>query len=209
MALSRKQKEAQVADLTEKMKNASSVIFAQYLGLSVAGITKLRSQLRKEDAEMQVAKKTLIQLAAKAANRPEIADEALPGGVACVFSFKEPTAGAAISFKFAKDNPHLKIVGGMFDGKILSASDANTMATIPSKLQLIGMFMSMCNAPLTQFASAVSSPLVGFARAMSEVAKKKEASAPAPAAVAAAPAPEAAAPAAPAAAPAPATPPSA
>jgi large subunit ribosomal protein L10 len=131
---------------------------------------------------MQVAKKSLIQLAAKNANAPEVDDSLIPGGIACIFSFKEPTAGAAITHKFAKDHPQIKLVGGIFDGKILSATEAAAMATIPSKTQLLGMFMSMCNAPLTQFASAIGSPLTGFARALSEVAKKKESGAPAPAA---------------------------
>lgn len=205
MALSRSQKEDQVKVLTDKMKNASSVIFTHYLGLTVADITTLRSHLRKEEAEMQVAKKSLIQIAAKNANAPEVDDSIIPGGVACIFSYKEPTAGAAITHKFAKDHPQIKLVGGIFDGKILSAQEASSMATIPSKIQLLGMFMSMCNSPLTQFASAVSSPLTGFARALSEVAKKKESEAPAPVVAAAAPAaapeaPAAEAPAAPAAA---------
>jgi len=212
MALSRTQKEDQVKVLTDKMKNASSVIFTHYLGLTVADITTLRSHLRKEEAEMQVAKKSLIQLAAKNANAPDIEDSVIPGGVACIFSFKEPTAGAAITHKFGKDHPQIKLVGGIFSGKILSAEEASTMATIPSKLQLLGMFMSMCNAPLTQFASAVGSPLTGFARALSEIAKQKQASAPAvsaaPAAEAPAPVAEAAAPEAPAA-PAAAEPPAA
>lgn len=196
MALTRDQKKVQVADLTKKMQNASSVIFAQYLGLTVSNITKLRSNLRKEKAEMQVAKKTLIQIAAKDAKLPEVADANLPGGVACIFSTTEPTAGAAVAFKFAKDHPQIKLVGGIFDGKILTAAEANALATIPSRLQLLATFMSMCSAPLVQFASACSSPLTGFARALSEIAKKKEAAAPAPAA-AETPAPSAA-PAAPA-----------
>ncbi len=205
MALSRTQKEDQVKVLTDKMKNASSVIFTHYLGLTVADITTLRSHLRKEEAEMQVAKKSLIQIAAKNANAPEVDDSIIPGGVACIFSYKEPTAGAAITHKFAKDHPQIKLVGGIFDGKILSAQEASSMATIPSKIQLLGMFMSMCNSPLTQFASAVSSPLTGFARALSEIAKKKESEASAPVVAAAAPAaapeaPAAEAPAAPAAA---------
>ncbi len=187
MALTRKQKEDQVQVLTDKMKNASSVIFTHYIGLTVSSVTKLRGQLRKEDAEMQVAKKSLIQLAAKGANAPEISDDMIPGPVACIFSFKEPTSGASVTFKFGKDHPQIKLIGGIFDGKILSEAEAGAMATIPSKLQLIGMFMSMCNAPLTQFASAISSPLTGFARALSEIAKKKESESPAPA-VAATPA---------------------
>ncbi len=184
MALSRKDKEAQVADLAEKMKNASSVIFAQYMGLSVSNITKLRSNLRKEKSEMQVAKKTLIELAAKAANAPEFSSDILPGGVACIFSFEEPTSGAGVAFKFAKDHPQVQLIGGIFDGKLLSAAEAKDMATIPSKLQLIGMFMSMCNSPLTSFASALNSPLIGFARGLSELAKQKASAAPAPTPVA-------------------------
>ncbi len=182
MALTRTQKEEQVADLTEKMKNASSVIFTQYIGLTVSNITKLRGNLRKEDAELQVAKKSLIQLAAKAANAPEVGDDALPGPVACIFSYKEPTSGAGITFTFGKDHPQIKLVGGIFDGKLLSAEEAMSMATIPSKQVLLATFMSMVNSPLTSFASAVSSPLTGFARALAEIAKKKESEAPAPAA---------------------------
>lgn len=180
MALTRDQKKMQVTDLTKKMENASSIIFAQYLGLTVSNITKLRSDLRKEKAEMQVAKKTLIQIAAKDAKLPEIADGTLPGGVACIFSTTEPTAGASIAFRFAKNHPQIKLVGGIFDGKLLTAAEANDLATIPSRLQLLGIFAAMCSAPLVQFASACTSPLTGFARALSEIAKKKAIDIPAP-----------------------------
>lgn len=181
MALSRTQKEAQVAVLTEKMANASSVIFAHYMGLSVANVTKLRSQLKKEKAELRVAKKTLIQISAKQANTPEVTDDQLPGDIACIFSFGEPTAGASVAFKFAKDHPQVKILGGIFSGKTLTTAEANALATIPSKIQLLAMFMSMCQSPLVSFASACSSPLTGFARALSELAKKKAEGSPPPA----------------------------
>lgn len=182
MAITRAQKEAQVIALTDKMKNASSVIFTQYIGLSVSDITTLRGNLKKQDAELQVAKKSLIRLATKSANAPEIADDALPGAVACIFSFKEATAGAGITYAFGKDHPEIKLIGGFFDGKLLSASDAISLATIPSRNVLLATFMSMVNSPLTSFASAVSSPLTGFARALAEIAKKKESESPAPAA---------------------------
>lgn len=173
--------------LTEKMKNASSVILTHYLGLSVSNITKLRQNLRKENAEMKVAKKTLIQIAAKESGSPEFADSDLPGDIACIFSFGEPTSGASIAFKFAKDHPQIQLVGGTFAGKILTAKEANELAIIPSKIQLLGMFITMCNTPLTQFASAIGSPLTGFARALAEIAKKKESQSPAPAVVQEAP----------------------
>ena len=194
MALSRSQKAAQITELKDKMSKASSVIFTQYLGLTVADITKLRSALRKEHAEMQVAKKSLIQIAAKEAKAPEITDAMLPGGVACIFSMKEPTSGANVAFTFGKTHPHIKLVGGIFSGKILSVTEANDLATIPSKEVLLATFASMCMSPLVSFASACSSPLTGFARLLSEIAKNKATASPAPAENVAAP--EIAAPAA-------------
>ena len=181
MALTRKQKEEQVVKLQSKMSEASSVIFTHFIGLTVSDISKLRSQLKKENAELLVAKKSLIQIAAKQANLPEIADATLPGPVACIFSMKEPTVGASISFAFGKDHGQVKLLGGIFSGKILSQKEANELAVIPSRQILLATFMSMCQSPLISFASACSSPLTGFARALSELAKQKE-SAPATAA---------------------------
>lgn len=183
MALTRDQKAAQLTELKDKMQKAKSVIFTHYIGLTVADITKLRSQLRLQKAELKVCKKSLIRLAAKEINAPEVKDEMLPGPVACIFSNEDPVSGAAVAFKFSKDNEKVKLIGGIFDGKILSRQEAMTLATIPSRQTLLAMFMMMCNAPLTQFASVCSGPLSGFARAMAEIAKKKEAGTPAPAAV--------------------------
>ncbi|MSR67392.1 50S ribosomal protein L10 [Candidatus Peribacteria bacterium] len=196
MALSRSQKALQITELKDKMSKASSVIFTQYLGLTVADITKLRSALRKEHAEMQVAKKSLIQLAAKEAKAPEITDEMLPGGIACIFSMKEPTAGANVAYIFGKTHPPIKLIGGIFSGKILSQTEANDLATIPSKQILLATFASMCMSPLVSFASACSSPLTGFARLLSEIAKNKAAETPASAEAVVAATPETAAPAA-------------
>jgi len=173
MALTRQQKEAQVTVLTEKMKNASSVIFAHYLGLTVSDISSLRANLRKEDAEMKVAKKTLIQLAAKNASAPDVSDEMLPGDIACIFSYSEPTSGAGVAHKFAKDHPSIQLVGGIFSGKILSKDEALSLATIPGRLQLFGIFIGMIQSPLSSFVRGIGSPLTMFARAMSEYAKTK------------------------------------
>lgn len=175
MALTRDQKAAQVKDLTQKMEKASSVVFTNYLGLTVAQVTKLRSHLKKEGAEMQVAKKNLIKIAAKEAKAPEVTDDMLPGDIACIFSYNEPTSGPGIAHKFAKDHPFVKLVGGIFSGKILSGSEALSLATIPSRQVLLGTFAGMIQSPLASFARGIGSPLTSFARAMSEVAKKKEA----------------------------------
>jgi large subunit ribosomal protein L10 len=192
MAVTRDQKAAQLAELTDKMKSSKSVMFAHYIGLTVSDISKFRGKLREGKAEMKVAKKTLVQLAAKQANAPEIADAALPGPVACIFSNEDPVSGASITFKFSKDNDKVKLIGGIFDGKLMNATEVSSFAQIPSRQVLLGTFAGMIRSPLNQFVFMCNGPLTSFARALSEVAKKKPAEAAAPAAAPAAPAAEAA-----------------
>jgi large subunit ribosomal protein L10 len=175
MALTRDQKAAQLTELKDKIQKAKSVMFSHYIGLSVADITDLRSKLRAQKAEMKVGKKTLIRIAAKELNLPEVTEESMPGAVACIFSFDDPIAGAQVTHAFAKTHDHVKLIGGIFDGKILTAADAKTFALLPSRQVLLGTFAGMIQSPLRSFASICASPLSGFARALNELAKKKEA----------------------------------
>jgi large subunit ribosomal protein L10 len=172
MAVTRIQKEALLKELTEKCESAESIIFAHYIGLNVADVSALRKELKKANAEMKVAKKTLFQLAAKNTGLPEVADEALNGPVSLIFSFADPLSGAQVAFKFAKDHNQVALIGGIFDGKLLTAAEAVELAKMPSRTELLGKFMMMLNSPLTSFAGMCSSPLSGFARALSQMADK-------------------------------------
>src|SRR3989344_2545414 len=173
MALTRQQKQAQLIDLTDKMRRARSVVFAHYIGLSVADVSKLRRSLREKNAEMKVGKKTLMCIAAKEAGLPTIEDDSLDGPVSCIFSFGDPLSGAQIAFKFAKDHDKVALIGGIFDGKILTKKEAVELAKMPSREILLATFMQMLRSPLVQFASICNSPLSGFARALDALAKKK------------------------------------
>lgn len=175
MALTKVQKQAQLTELKDKMKKAQSVIFAHYIGLTVSDVSALRGKLKEGKAEMKVAKKTLMRIAAKEVGLPEIADSALDGPVACIFSFEDPLTGAQIAFKFAKDHNQVALIGGIYDGKSLSKDEAVAMAKMPGRKELLGIFAGMIQSPLRSFASICNSPLTGFARALSEVAKKKAA----------------------------------
>ncbi len=168
MALTKAQKTEQLNELKEKMKDAKSVMFAHYIGMTVSDVSDFRKQLRDKKSEMKVAKKTLMQIAAKDLNLPEISDDLMDGPVACIFSYDDPLTGAQIAFKFGKDHPQVELIGGVFEGKIMNKEETIRLAKIPGKTQLLGMFMAMCNGPLSS-----------FARALNEIAKQKEQPAPA------------------------------
>lgn len=172
MALSRDQKTAQVKELTDKMSSSTSIIFAHYIGLSVAEVAELRAKLKEVNSEMKVAKKTLMQIAAKEAKLPELTEEHLPGPVSLIFSNDDPLAGAQIAFKFAKDHDQVELIGGIFEGNVLSKEEAVALAKMPSRDVLLATFVGMLKSPLNRFAGVCSSPLSGFARALSEMADK-------------------------------------
>jgi large subunit ribosomal protein L10 len=149
-------------------------MFAHYIGMSVAEVSELRSKLKEEEAEMKVAKKTLLKLAAKDTKIPELDDSLLDGPVSLIFSYSDPLSGAQVAFKFGKDHSQVELLGGIFDGKVLTKEEAVELAKMPGREQLLATFASMIRSPLTTFAGMCGSPLGGFARALSELAKQKE-----------------------------------
>lgn len=173
MTLTRDEKQAQVQDLTANMQRASSVMFAHYIGLNVANISKLRRQLKEKKADMKVAKKTLMDIAMKNAKLPSPDPTLLDGPVGCIFSFGDPLSGAQVAFKFGKDHAQVELIGGIFEGKLLSKQEAQQFAELPPREVLLTMFATMLCSPLTQFVGICSSPLSAFARAIHELSKKK------------------------------------
>ena len=178
MALTKQQKTEQLQDIKEKLSKASSVIFTHYIGMKVSDVSDLRKKLRAGGAEMKVAKKTLIRIAAQEQGLPEFEDAMMEGPVACIFSYTDPIAGAQIAYKLSKDHPQVSFLAALFDGKLLSQSDAKILAQIPGRQVLLAMFAGMLQSPLRSFAQICSSPLSGFARSLAELAKKKSAEQP-------------------------------
>ncbi len=198
MAVTKAQKVEILKDLKEKMQKAKSIMFAHYIGMTVADVSELRGNLKKGNAEMKVAKKNLMRIAAKELNMPEPPEELLDGAVACIFSFEDPLTGGQIAFKFAKTHKQVELIGGIWEGKLISKEQAIQIAQIPGREALLGMFMAMCQGPLSSFARGLSE----LAKMKAEPAKE-EPKVEAPAAPVAEAAPAAEAPAA-EAAPAPA-----
>lgn len=172
MALTKDQKKAQVQELVTKLSDAQSVMFSHYIGLSVADVSAMRRQIRESGAEMKVAKKTLMKIAFKEAGYPDIEPNDLDGAVACIFSFSDPLSGAQAAFKFSRDHDQVTLVGGVFDGKLLSKEEATELAKMPGREQLLATFVGMLKSPMTSFAGMCGGPLSGFARALDQMAEK-------------------------------------
>ncbi len=164
MAITRKKKEEILTKITEAMKNAASAVFIGFKRLTVAEVTALRSELKKDGVRYMVLKKTLLKKAL-AAKAPSGTLPELPGEVAVVYlengdDITAPARGIQGSMKKLKEK--LVFLGGVLEGKYLSMGEVVQIATIPPIPVLRGMFVNVINSPLQRFAIALG-----------EVTKKK------------------------------------
>ncbi len=174
MPLTKEQKTEILNKLTSQMKDAKSVVFADYQGLSVQDLKDLRKSLREEGVKFQVAKKTLFRLASKEAGFGDVPDEILEGPVGAAFSMEDEIAAARLLHKFGKENDNLKLRGAFFEGRILSIDETKALALIPSKDELIGKFVFLLNSPIQGFHGVLNNTLGGFVRVLNAIREKQE-----------------------------------
>lgn len=163
MALSKSQKIAALEKF-ENVVKAPAMVFLHMKGVSVADVNNLRTQLRNAQGGYVVAKKTLFKKAlgstAIAGDMPELA-----GGELAVAYATELTAPAREVFEFKKKfKDNVTVVGGVFEGKYISANEAQAIADIPAQPVLRGMFVNVIN-----------SPIQGLVIALNKIAEKKAA----------------------------------
>ena len=147
-------KEELVEEVYSNITNSSASIVVEYRGLSVAKLSELRNQLRKEEATLTVLKNTLISKAATKAGYEDLNKE-LTGPNALVIAKKDAPTTAKILTKFAKKNEELVVKGGIVEGKVVSADEVKVVASLPNKEGLISMFLGCLQASVRNFACAI------------------------------------------------------
>jgi large subunit ribosomal protein L10 len=170
LSLNRNEKAAVVADVAAQVARSQTLALAEYRGLTVEHLNKLRVEARAKGVYLHVLKNTLARRAV--AGTPfESASESMVGPLIYGFS-EDAVAAAKVIADFAKTNDKLVLKGGSYGGKALNVDGVKALANIPSREVL-----------LSQIANLLQSPIASFARAIDAVAKKKgggdEAAAPA------------------------------
>ena len=144
-------KKVVVENLTGKIKEATSVVFVDYKGITVAQDTALRQQFREAGVEYSVVKNTLTRFATK--NVGYDFDEVLNGTTAMASTTGDPIAPARIVCEFAKKNKlPLAIKGGVVEGSVLSAEQLNGFSELPSKNALVASVLGTFLAPISSLA---------------------------------------------------------
>ena len=147
------EKQAIVAELTEKLKTASSGVLVDYKGITVAQDTALRAECRKNELDYAVVKNTLVRFAINNVGLEEM-DSVLNGTTSLALSHGDPMR---VINKFAKqfNGEKFTIKAGFMDGKVLSLDEIKALAELPSKEVLQAQVLGTMLAPITSLAIVI------------------------------------------------------
>lgn len=153
-------KQPVVAEISEHIKDAQSVVLVDYRGLTVEQDTRLRKQLREAGIVYKVYKNTMMNFAFKGTDCEQLASY-LEGPSAIAISETDATAPARVLAKFAKEANALEIKGGIVEGVAYDANGIANIASIPSREEL-----------LSKLFGSLQSPITNFARVLNQIAEK-------------------------------------
>jgi large subunit ribosomal protein L10 len=154
LSLNRSEKESVVSEVTALAAKAQTLVMAEYRGITVADMTKLRVAARGAGVDLSVLKNTLARRAVKG-SQFEVAGDQMTGPLIYGFSV-DAVAAAKVVADFAKTNDKLVIRGGAFAGKSLDVNGVKQLANIPSKEVLLAQLCGLLMSPISRTAVVLS-----------------------------------------------------
>ncbi len=155
MPKNKEQKSEAIKRIQEKLESSRGVVFTTDQGLKVKEVEVLRNELRKNNAEYLVAKKTLLKKAAKDVLAEGDLDN-LSGSVGVTFSYGDEVSAAKILNKFSKDHKAIALGGGILENKYILVDMVKRLADLPSREQLLAKLVGTLNSPITGLVNVLS-----------------------------------------------------
>jgi large subunit ribosomal protein L10 len=172
LSLNLEGKKEVVAEVSERLAKAQSVILAEYRGLPVEQITVLRAQARASGVYLRVLKNTLARRAVQGTPFEKLAEK-MVGPLAYGIS-DDPVAAAKVLHLYAKGNDKLVIKGGAMPNYVMSVKEVGNLASMPSREQLLATLLGTMQAPIAKFVQTLNEVPARFVRTLAAVRDQKE-----------------------------------
>ncbi|OHA89857.1 MAG: 50S ribosomal protein L10 [Candidatus Zambryskibacteria bacterium RIFCSPHIGHO2_01_FULL_43_27] len=154
MPITRKKKEEILSKVEGALKDAKSLVFVNFHGLTVAVANEMRRALKGAGVKYFVAKKNLVKRALDGVKFEGSVPE-FPGELAIAWG-DDLVAPAREVYVFQKKSlENLKILGGIFEGRYMDQGAMMEIATIPALPVLHGKFVNIINSPIQRFVIAL------------------------------------------------------
>ena len=166
-------RQKKVEELHAQLAQVSTVILSTFQGIKVGEDTRLRRAVEAAGGSYQVVKNTLAERAAQGtAAAPLLKSLAGTNSIACTSA--DPVALAKALTKFAKDVPAYQFRAGVVEGRVVSISEIQELANLPSKEELVSKIMFLISSPAQRLASATAAVARNLAVVMNEAAREKK-----------------------------------
>jgi large subunit ribosomal protein L10 len=154
LSLNRSEKEAVISEVTALAAKAQTLVIAEYRGITVAAMTKLRAEARSKGVSLSVLKNTLARRAVTGSSFEVVADQ-MTGPLIYGFSV-DAVAAAKVVADFAKTNDKLVIRGGVYGGRALDVNGVKELANIPTKEVLLSQLLGLMQSPVSRTARVLA-----------------------------------------------------
>lgn len=171
--MNRNQKTDVISELNETFSRAKFAVVTDFTGLKVTELEKLRKNLRNSDAQIQVAKNTLLRLAVKG-TAYEGLSESFIGTTAVAVGFNEPVGPAKILSAFAAEFKAFSIRLAVLDGSLLTADDVLALSKLPGREELLAKLLGTMSAVPTGFVRVLSAIPLKLLYALTAIKEQKE-----------------------------------
>lgn len=171
--MNRDEKATIISELNDSFNRAKFAVVADYCGLKVSDLQKLRIELRGCDSEIRIAKNTLLKRAAAETGNVVLGD-AFTGTTAVIMAYGDPVAPAKVLAKFADDHEKFKIRCAALDGGKLEMAGVVALSKLPSKEVLLSQFLSVLNGVPTGLVQVLSGVPRTFGYVLNAIREKKE-----------------------------------
>ena len=172
MGLNRQEKAAKVSEVSALVAKAQVIVVAEYRGLTVESVTRLRKEARKQGVLLRVLKNTLVRRAVHGTSFAGLSDK-LVGPLVYGFS-PDPVSAAKVLSAFAKDNDKLVVMAGALPNFVMDSKGVKALASMPSREVLLATLMATMNAPIGKFVRTLNEVPARFVRTLAAVRDAKE-----------------------------------
>ena len=167
LGLNLEQKQAVVAEVAKQVAGAQAIVMAENRGMHVADMIVLRAKARASGVYFRVVKNTLVRRAVAETPFAKLADK-MVGPLAYGIG-SDPVAVAKVLNDFAKGNEKFVITGGAMPGQVMSAKDVQSLASLPSREELIAKLLGTMLAPVAKLVRTMNEVPAKFVRTLNEV----------------------------------------
>ena len=174
MPLNIENKKAIVKEVASVAQSALSLVAADYCGLTVSAMTKLRSEARKNGVYLRVVRNTLARRALEGTEF-SCAQAGLTGPLVLAFSRHEPGAAARLLQEFAKTNDKIQVKLLAIGGQLLGPEKLAAVASLPTREQALTQLVSVMKAPVVKLVRTLAEPQAMLVRTLAAVGNKKQA----------------------------------